>query len=245
LPLKNGDFVLIDYTARIKETGEVFDTTIEEEAKKAGLSKQGALYAPSLAVVGEGWVLKGLDEKLVGLEAEKPAEVEVPPEKGFGPRDSSKIRLVPLRRFRAQKITPFPGLRVDVDGKPAVIRAVGAGRVQVDFNPPLAGKTLVYSVSVRKLLESEEDKIRALLRRRFLTDEAKFGLKLEEKAVVVEVPEEVIYQDGLQFAKRGLANDIHHFFDRFDTVSFVEVFKRRQESPAEEKKEQDTAQQGS
>jgi len=245
LPLKKGDFILLDYTARVKETGEVFDTTMEEEAKKAGLSKQGALYGPSLTVVGEGWVLKGLDENLVNLELEKQVEVEVPPEKGFGSRDPSKMRLVPLRRFRTQKIAPYPGLRVEVDGRPAVVRAVGAGRVQVDFNPPLAGKTLVYSVSLRKILESGEDRIRALVHRRFVMDETKFGLKLEDKRVTVEIPEEALYLEGLQFSKRGLANDIHRFFPDVESVAFVEVFKRKPEAPAEEQKEQGPVQQGS
>lgn len=244
MPLKKGDFVLIDYTAKVKETGEVFDTTIEEEAKKAGLSRQGALYGPSLTVLGEGWVLKGLDEKLVDLDVEKPTEVEVPPEKGFGSRDSSKMRLIPLRRFRTQKIAPYPGLRVDIDGKPAVIRAVGAGRVQVDFNPPLAGKTLVYNVSVKTLLQSDEDKIRALIHRRFMMDETKFGLKVEANGVTVEVPEEAFYLEGLQFAKRGFANDVHRFFPNVDSVTFLEVLKRKQAEPAGESKEQGTAQQG-
>ena len=34
MPLQNGDFILIDYVGKVKETGEVFDTTIEEIEKR-------------------------------------------------------------------------------------------------------------------------------------------------------------------------------------------------------------------
>jgi len=56
--LKKGDFILINYTARVKETNEVFDTTLEEVAKKEHLYKEGEIYEPKLVVIGEGWMLK-------------------------------------------------------------------------------------------------------------------------------------------------------------------------------------------
>lgn len=65
--LQKGDFILIDYTAKVKETGEVFDTTNEEIAKKEHLHKEGEIYEPKLIVVGEGWMLKTLDEGFAKL----------------------------------------------------------------------------------------------------------------------------------------------------------------------------------
>src|SRR5713101_8082439 len=84
------------------------------------------------------------------------------PEKGFGNRDPQMMRLVPLRRFR-DKEYPTPGQQVEFDGRPAVVRAVGAGRVQVDYNHPLAGRTLVYDVSIDKVLDNENEKILNLI----------------------------------------------------------------------------------
>jgi len=145
MPLQTGDFILIDYVGKVKETGEVFDTTIEEVAKKERLYKEGEIYEPKLVVLGEGWVLKALEDELLKLEVGKEATVEIPPEKAFGPRDPGKVKLVPLRRLTSKGITPQIGMRIEYDGKMATVRTVGAGRVQLDFNPPLAGKTLVYS----------------------------------------------------------------------------------------------------
>ena len=154
MPFKKGDFLLIDYVARVSETGEVFDTTIEDVAKKEGIYKDGMLYEPMLVVVGEGWVLKALDESLLNLELGKKERIEIPPEKGFGKRDPSKIKLYSLRKLRAQGITPKVGMQIRVDGQLATVRTVGSGRVLLDFNPPLAGKTLIYEVTVKKKLQT-------------------------------------------------------------------------------------------
>ncbi|MEM3153736.1 MAG: peptidylprolyl isomerase, partial [Candidatus Bathyarchaeia archaeon] len=162
MALQKGDFILLDYMAKVKETGEVFDTTIEEIAKRERLYKEGEIYEPKLVVVGEGWVLKALDESLANMEIGKTETVEIPPEKAFGARDPEKVRRVPLRHLTAKGITPTLGMRLEYDGKMATVRAIGAGRVLLDFNPPLAGKTLVYEVTVKKKLETPEEKIAAL-----------------------------------------------------------------------------------
>jgi len=143
MALQKGDFILIDYTAKVKETGEVFDTTSEETAKKERLHKEGEIYEPKLVVIGEGWVLKALDESLPTIETGKTASVEIPPEKAFGERDPEKVRRVPLKHLTTKGITPTLGMRVEHNGKKANVRAMGTGRVLLDLKPPLAGKTLI------------------------------------------------------------------------------------------------------
>jgi len=227
MALQKGDFILIDYVARVKETGEVFDTTIEEVAKKERLYKEGEIYEPKLVVVGEGWVLKALDESFLSMEVGKPSVVEIPPEKAFGLRDPEKVRRVPLKQLTARGITPSIGMRIEYDGKTAIVRAIGAGRVLLDFNPPLAGKTLVYEVTVKKKLEAEEEKIAALIHRRIPAVELeKFKFNVKAKTLSIEMPEEAFYLEGIQVAKRGIALDIQRFFPEITTVKFIETFKR-------------------
>jgi len=234
MPIQKGDFILVHYTGRVKETSETFDTTIEETAKKERLYKEGETYEPKLVVVGEGWMLKTLDESLTSLEVGKTTSIEIPPEKAFGHRDPEKVRLVPLRRLTARGITPQLGMHLEVDGKHATVRTMGAGRVQLDFNPPLAGKTLVYEVTIQKKLETKEEKIAALIHRRLpAADIKKFNLETSEAEAVVNVPEEAFYVEGLQLAKRGIATDIQKFFPEITTVKFVEVFKRREAGGAQ------------
>jgi peptidylprolyl isomerase len=232
MSLQKGSFILVDYVAKVKETGEVFDTTSEETAKKEHLYKEGDVYEPKLVVIGEGWVIKALDENLATMEVGKASVVEISPDKAFGPRDPEKVRRVPLKQLLAKDITPTLGKRVDYNGKTATVRAIGAGRVLLDFNPPLAGKTLVYDATIKKQLETVEEKIAALIHRRIPSvDQAKFLFKAKLKTVNIDMPEEAFYLEGVQLAKRGIAMDIQRFLKGTTTVRFTEVFKAQPEKP--------------
>jgi len=226
MSLQKSDFILLDYVAKVKETGEIFDTTFEETAKEEHLYKEGDIFEPKLIVIGENWVLKPLDESLTTMEVSKQSVVEISPEKAFGQRDPEKVKRVPLRQLLAKEIIPSVGMRIEYGGKSATVRAIGAGRVLLDFNPPLAGKTLVYEATVKKKLETAEEKIAALIHRRIPSvEDTKFELAVKAQTVTVEMPEETFYIEGVQIAKRGIALDIQRFFPETTAVKFVETFK--------------------
>src|SRR4030043_117911 len=227
MTLQKGDFILINYTAKVKETNEVFDTTIEETSKKEHLHKEGEIYEPKLVVIGEGWVLKELDESLTTMNVNKAQVVEVPPEKAFGPRGPEKVKRVPLKQLLAKDVhNPAIGMRIDFNGKMATIRSIGAGRVLLDFNPPLAGKTLIYDVTVNKKLEASEEKIAVLIHRRIPVVEAeKFKFTIKEKTLAIDMPEETFYVEGIQIAKRGIALDLQKLLPEFTEIKFVETFR--------------------
>jgi len=238
MSLQKGGFIVIDYTAKVKETAEVFDTTSEETAKKEHLYKEGEIYEPKLVVIGEGWVLKALDDSLTTMEVAKATSVEIPQEKAFGARDPEKVRRVPLKQLLAKDITPALGMRVEYSGKMATIRAVGAGRVLLDFNPPLAGKTLVYEVTIKEKLETDEQKITALIHRRTpAIEKGKFEFSVKTNVVNVEMPEEAFYLEGIQLAKRGIALDIQRFLPEITAVKFTETFKAEPKKAEPEKTE--------
>ena len=237
MPIQKSDFILVDYTGKVKETGEVFDTTSEETAKEKKLYKEGEIYEPRLVVVGEGWVLKALDEALLTFKIRKKNSVEIPPENAFGNRDPEKVKLVPLRRLVARGITPKVGAQVEYDKRLATVRTMGSGRVTLDFNPPLAGKTLVYEVSIKKKLKTNEEKISALIHRRIpAVEDEKFAFKVGKANVTVNMPEEAFYVEGIQLAKRGIALDIQRFLPELKTVKFVEAFKKRETKPQTKQK---------
>lgn len=239
MAFQKGDFIQIDYIAKVKETNEVFDTTKEDIAKKERLYKEGEIYEPKLVVIGEGWVLKTLDEKLPTMEVGKEATVEIPPDKAFGNRDAQKVRRVPLRQLLARDITPTLGLRIEYGGKMATVRAIGAGRVLLDFNPPLAGKTLIYEMTVLKKLETPKERIGALIHRRVpAVENGKFEFVTKPKTVIIEMPEEAFYLEGIQVAKRGISMDIQKFFPKLANVKFSETFKVASKAETEVKTEQ-------
>lgn len=225
MTIKNGYFIRIEYTTTIKETGELFDTTMEEEAKKGEIYKENRIYEPMLVVVGEGWVLKGLDNALEGLEMGNEETIEISPEQGFGLRDPDKISLIPVRRLRKKNITPYTGAQVEINGKLGIIRAVGAGRVQVDFNPPLAGKTLIYKLTVKEHIKSRKEKVKALIHRRIPSvNIEKFKIVITTKKFTVDFPEDALYLEGIQFIKRGILSDQQKFFPEIEKTVFTETF---------------------
>jgi peptidylprolyl isomerase len=242
MALQKGDFILINYVAKVKETNEVFDTTVEEVAKKERLQKEGEIYEPKLIVIGESWVLKPLDESFAAMETGKPSTVEISPDKAFGPRDPEKVKQVHLKKLAEKGINPIIGARIEFGGKNAIIRTIGAGRAILDFNPPLAGKTLVYEVTVSKKLETSEEKIGALIHRRIpVVEENKFKFTLNDKTLAIEMPEDTFYLEGVQIAKRGVAMDLQKFFPE-TTVQFVEIFKAAEKpTPIEPEKPAETA----
>jgi len=241
MPFEEGDFVLIDYTLKVKETGQVIDTTLEDVAKEIGL-QAGGTYEPMLVVIGAGWVLDSLERRLREMEVGQEATIELPPEEAYGPRDPEKVVRILARRLSEKGIRLRVGERVRADlirdalperlrdkiTRPwGVIRAVGSGRAHVDFNHPLAGKTLVYEVVVRRKIDDPVEKVRALIHRRLpLVSAEGFGIEMGEKEVVIKVPEDAFYVEGIQIIKRGIANDVMRFLPNVELVRFVEEFKK-------------------
>jgi peptidylprolyl isomerase len=241
MTVKPGDFLLVNYTLKVKESGQTVDTTYDAVAKEAHIHREDSIFGPRFVILGEGWLPKGLEDSLVGLDVGKTTTVELPPEKGFGARDPGKMRLVPIRRFRDEKIDPVPGAEIELGGRRAVVRSVGAGRVQVDYNHPLAGRTLVYDVSVEKVLEDENEKILNVISIRIPeVDKTKFTLEHSGADLTIDVPEEAFYLSGIQVAKKAVTTDLQKYFPDINTISFREVFKRTtpaattEETPATE-----------
>jgi FKBP-type peptidyl-prolyl cis-trans isomerase 2 len=238
MPLQKRDFILINYTAKVKETNEVFDTTLEDIAKKEHVYKEGEIYEPKLVVVGEGWMLKAVDESLETMKLNKTQTVEVPPDKAFGPRDPEKIKRVSLKQLLSKDVhNPTIGMRIDYNGKMATIRSIGAGRVLLDFNPLLAGRTLIYDVTVNKKLGASEEKIVALIHRRIpVVDTEKFKYTIQKKTLTIDMPEEAFYIEGVQIAKRGTAMDIQRYLPELTEIKFVESFISESKPEAEKEK---------
>ncbi|HEX7033615.1 MAG TPA: FKBP-type peptidyl-prolyl cis-trans isomerase [Nitrososphaera sp.] len=237
MPFEKGSLILVDYTARVKDTNEVFETTIEEEAKKtAQLYDPTRKYEPRLVSVGESWVLKGLDEALAKANVGDRLNVEITPDKGFGERDPNKVRMIPQRKLGDKADEVGVGDVIEVDDRTGIVRYVGSGRIQVDFNHRFAGKTLLYDVNVTKKLETDNEKIVALVRRRTGLEESKVKINLAAPNLEIELPEEAFLAEGLQIVKRAVANDIFKFVPSVKNVKFVETYSA---APAEQQKQEE------
>jgi|TARA_B110000014_G_scaffold23869_1_gene15144 peptidylprolyl isomerase len=237
LTFKKGQLILLDYTAKIKDSGEIFETTIEDEAKKHSLHEPNVKYMPKLVSVGEGWVLKGLDDALSETTAGDKKTIEVSPDKGFGERDKGKVRMIPLRKLGEDAEKVSVGDTVEIDNKKGIIRYIGSGRVQVDYNHRYAGKTILYDINITKSLDSDDDKISEILKSRLPVENDKIIYKKNGTTVDVTIPEEIFRADGLAIIKHFIQTDLFKFASSLTKVNFVETYENKQapKSKSEEK----------
>lgn len=229
MKLKKGDFIQIDYVGRIKETNQIFDLTDEELAKKENIYQKNTTYKPIIICLGEGDVVKGIDEELTDKEVGKSYTIEIPPEKGFGKKDAKLMKLVNTNIFIKQNINPVPGLQVNIDNMIGIIRTVTGGRTLVDFNHPLAGRDLIYEVKILKKITDNEEKLRGIL---------SFHLAINNPDIKIENGTAMINNDIPDVFKKQLEEKIKRLIPSIKKIEYKKKEeKKKEEKPKEEKKE--------
>jgi peptidylprolyl isomerase len=224
MTLEKGSLILLDYTAKIKDTNEIFETTRENDVKDSENFDPARKYEPRLLGVGEGWVLKGLDDALLNANMGEPLNIEISPDKAFGERDPSKVRMIPLRKLGEKANEIGVGDVIELDERMGMVRFIGSGRVQVDFNHKYAGKTLIYDANIVKKIDTDDEKITNLVRRRLPIDATDVHYEIKDSELEINLPEKIYLLDGLQIIKRGIASDIFKFIPSFQNIRFIERY---------------------
>jgi hypothetical protein len=82
-------------------------------------------------------------------------------------------------------------------------------------------------LTVEKILETDEDKVRNLIHKRIPTvGQEKFLVKIQEGKLEIEIPEEAFFLEGLQVEKRTVTADVEKYLPKIETVAFLEMFKK-------------------
>jgi len=236
--MKNGDWIKIDFVGRVRVTGEVFDLTREDDAKAFGIHDKKKKYGPALVILGGGMIIVGVENELLGMDVGEKKKFTVKPEDALGQRKPALMRVLPVAKFTKEKITPFPGLWLMVDGMNCKVVSVAGGRVKVDFNHPLAGKELEYEVEIAGEVKDSLARVEELMELYGIGGKA----SVDGKKVTISTEKEV---NG--FAKRLLEDMLRKWGDGIESVAF-EVKKPHEKKPAaeetpaaEEKKAEATA----
>jgi peptidylprolyl isomerase len=143
MPATSGDVVRVHYRGTLSD-GTEFD------------SSEGR--SPLEFRLGDGSVIEGFDAGVSGLEVGEKVTVSVSPEKAYGPMSEALIQRVEADVFAED---PYEGGHVDLvapDGArmPGVITVVEGDQVVLDFNHPLAGKTLVFDIELVEIVRAAE-----------------------------------------------------------------------------------------
>ncbi|WP_165680538.1 FKBP-type peptidyl-prolyl cis-trans isomerase [Metapseudomonas otitidis] len=119
------------------ENGDVVDSTFGKQ--------------PATFKVGDGNLLPGFENALFGLRAGDRRELPISPEQGFGQPNEQNVQVMPRGQFQDMELSE--GLLIIFNDAanaelPGVVKAFDADRVTIDFNHPLAGKTLRFEVEI-------------------------------------------------------------------------------------------------
>ncbi|MBI1978547.1 MAG: FKBP-type peptidyl-prolyl cis-trans isomerase [Candidatus Aenigmarchaeota archaeon] len=221
--MKEGDFVSIEFTGRIKDTDEVFDTTSEEMAKLAGIYNEKTNYGPIPIIIGARQLIPGLEDAVKELNVGEKKKVNLASDKAFGEKNPELIKLLPMSVFKDNKMEPSPGRMVNFNGLQGKILSIDGGRVKVDFNHPLAGKAIEYEVEIKEEILESNDKIKSAVR--YFT-----GIKYEDANVTVNGSEATINAQKFDFpkqVKQGIADTIMKWVDGIAKVNFVDTFEKK------------------
>ncbi|MFH0929613.1 MAG: peptidylprolyl isomerase [Candidatus Aenigmatarchaeota archaeon] len=205
--MKDNDFAIVSYSAKVKETNQQVD-----KADKVPM------------IVKTGYLLKGLEEPLKAMNVGDKKTVEIAPENAFGKRDFNLIKLISIAEFRKHDTKPTPGMFVEADRMRGKVLSVSGGRVKVDFNHPLAGKTIVYDLEINEKLEKSEDKMMALFQMYTQIDRSKMSVVINDKQVDIDVPPMVN-----PIVKKRISNDIIDLLG-FDKVRYIETYEKPKET---------------
>ena len=123
------------------EDGQVIDTNFDK--------------APVEFEVGDGNIPEGFESALTGLKAGDHVELTIAPERGFGQHNPSNIQRMKRSDFKDMDLEPGLVVSFQEPGGeiPGVVVEFDDANVSVDFNHPLAGKTLIFEVKVLQVTE--------------------------------------------------------------------------------------------
>lgn len=233
MPIDDKDFVKLNYTGKVKETGDVFDTTYEDVAEEAGIKNENKDYHPMILAVGSTQLLSKLHDEIKKMDVGEKQTVEIPCEEAFGKRDPSLIQLIPMKEFKKQNIKPFVGMPLSLDGQHGIVRTVDGGRVRVDFNHELAGKDIVYEIEIVDTIDDNVEKIKGLI-------EVYYGnpnIDLEKTEILIEDGVAKITLDKLAgfeqrsaqeitLSKFRVARETYENIDEIEKVQFIDEYEK-------------------
>ena len=134
--IKNGDRVSVNYTGKL-EDGSVFDTSLQEGRE------------PLEATLGQGMLIPGFENGLIGMSIGETKTVEIEPENAYGPYKENMTQEVSLTQL-PEGVSVGDVLMGQSQYGPTqvVVKEIKSDVETLDMNHPLAGKKLIFDLEV-------------------------------------------------------------------------------------------------
>lgn len=149
--VEKGNTVTVDYVGKLQD-GTVFDTSIESVAKESGKYQSGRNYTEGLSFeVGAGQMIAGFDKGVEWMKVGETKTVEIPAKEAYGERDEAKLITVPKDQITWANQYDVGMQVMSQNGQTFKVYKVNANDIVFDANHELAGKTLVFDITVKSV----------------------------------------------------------------------------------------------
>lgn len=136
--IEKGNKVKVHYTGKF-EDNNIFDTSKDKE--------------PLEFTVGEGQLIPGFEQGVVGLNTGDKKTVELEPEQAYGPVRNELINEVPMEKLpEGVKQGQMLQAQTEQGAMNVMVTEVKEKTATVDANHPLAGKKLIFDLEVVEIM---------------------------------------------------------------------------------------------
>jgi len=225
--MEDGAIIHVDYDLFSGETGDLIETTREEIAKEHEMHQEGRSYTPMVCIVGTGNLIAGFEAALKDAKVGKEVEVEIAPADAYGEKDASLVETISIDKLRRAVQDPnslYLGAPVNINGRQGYLSYLAAGRARIDYNHPMAGKTLKYVFTVIKEVKGKEDKVLGLLESN--SGHSGFEVSFMGDDLSIILPQAMLFDTNAAMLKFRLVTMIRDAVE-CGKVSFVEVHEPR------------------
>ena len=246
--MEEGTIVHVDYELYNAESGDLMETTREDVAKEHEMHQEGRTYSPMVCVVGAGNLIPGFEAALAEAKVDKETEISVAPADAYGEKDPQQIETISIDKLIRAVQDPnalYLGAPVNINNRQGHLSYLAAGRARIDYNHPMAGKTLKYSFKIVKVVEGKEEQVMALLESN--TGHSDFGVSFDGEDLNIVLPQTMLFDTNAVMMKFRLVTIIRDAVE-CNKVSFIEVHEPRgfgvtseEESEAAEASEDESA----
>tara|TARA_B110000003_G_scaffold269968_1_gene301707 strand:- start:700 stop:1404 length:705 start_codon:yes stop_codon:yes gene_type:complete len=180
-----------------------------------------------VCVVGSGGLIPGFEAALLDAKVGKEVECEISPEDGYGEKDATMTEVISIDKLKRAVQDPqslYIGAPVTIGGRQGYLTYLAAGRAKIDYNHPMAGKTLKYVFTVVKELKGKDDKVLGLLESN--TGHTGFEVSFKGDDLSITLPQSMLFDTNAAMLKFRLVTIIRDAVE-CGKVSFVEVHEPR------------------
>ncbi|BCD60065.1 MULTISPECIES: peptidylprolyl isomerase [unclassified Nitratiruptor] len=148
MAIEDNKVVGIEYTVKDAKTGEVIDSNVG--------------HKPLRFITGKGQIIPGLESKIKEMNVGENADVLVKAEEAYGQKDENAVQTLPREQFQGidlQEGMTLYGQGENGETVQVTVQSFNDNEVTIDFNHPLAGKDLMFTVAIKEVREATPEEV--------------------------------------------------------------------------------------